>query len=336
MYFLLIITLALALLLIFNTLASILATLLCSAAASSCGSAFKLSAQQKSQGIFALRIFPTAAAIVFITAFLLPAYFLFEPNKSGEVVSVKLIVLALVSVLGIVLAFYKVFLTSRATRQLLQNWLLNAKPIVIEGISVPVYSIEHPFPVIAVVGAVRPKMFIAQQIFDLLEASEIKAAVAHEQGHLVSQDNLKRALMRFCRDLILIPHGRGLERAWAENSEIAADEYAARTGGKTMALNLASALIKIARLVPAGTHPAMPAGAFLIGEQIGGVSGRIQNLLKLTESENPCASQSQIRSGIKSWIYLSCMISAVSLLAAHQTILLFVHETLEIVVKLLR
>lgn len=335
MYFLLIITLALAALLVFNTLASILATVLWRRAAIF-GLAIDLTARHKAQRIFAWRIFPLAAAFLFITAFMLPAYFLFEPQKSGEIVSLKLTLLAVISGLGMISACYRVLLTSRATKQLLNNWLRNAEPIIIKNVSIPVYTIHHSFPVVAVVGAIRPKMFVARQIFDSLEPAEIQAVITHEQGHLVSQDNLKRALMRFCRDLILIPHGSELERGWAETTEIAADEYAARAGGKNMALNLASALVKIARLVPDGAHPAMPAGAFLIEAQTSGVSERVCNLLALIQTENFGAKLDQNKSTINFWIYLSGIASIIFLLATRQTILLTVHEALEVAVSILR
>ena len=335
MYFLLLAALVLTSLLIFNTLASILATFIWRAQIAA-GFVNKLTARQKSQRIFALRVFPPIAAFIFITAFLLPAYFLFEPNKSGETVSTKLILLTSISVLGIFSAVYRVFLTWQATRRLTQNWLREAEPITIEGVSIPVYSIQHPFPVIAVVGAFRPQMFIARQIFDSLERGEIQAAIAHEQGHLISKDNLKRALMRFCRDLLLFHHGRQLERAWAESAEIVADEYAAGTGGNKMALNLASALIKIARMVPPETCPAMPAGAFLIAESNCDISGRVRNLLHLTEDNSSNLNPHEFGSGINLWIYPSAVVSLIFFLAMHRSVLLAIHDGLEIVVKLLR
>ena len=110
-------------------------------------------------------------------------------------------------------------------------------------------------------------MFIASQIFDSLNEQELQAAIAHEYGHLVARDNFKRTLMRVCRDLLVFPFGRSLDNAWAENVESAADEYAAQTGGNLTAINLASALVKIARIVPNNSKPAMPSGTFLLTEQ---------------------------------------------------------------------
>ncbi len=75
-----------------------------------------------------------------------------------------------------------------------------------------------------------------------------------------ARDNLKRGFMRICRDvLLIIPSGRTLDRHWSAASETAADEHAAERGGD-VALDLASALVKVARMIPAGARPAMPSG----------------------------------------------------------------------------
>ncbi len=54
---------------------------------------------------------------------------------------------------------------------------------------------------IAVVGAFRPKMFIAEQIFLSLDKQELAAAVAHECGHLAARDNLKRLILKISQTL---------------------------------------------------------------------------------------------------------------------------------------
>ena len=65
--------------------------------------------------------------------------------------------------------------------------------------------------------------------------------------------------------LLIIPCGRSLDRAWSEASESAADEHAAQTEF-AVALNLASALVRIARMIPAGQRQVMPrVSAFLVG-----------------------------------------------------------------------
>src|SRR6185295_18024879 len=115
-----------------------------------------------------------------------------------------------------------------ATSRLTADWLRKAVPIKIEGVAITTYRIDHAFPVIAIVGVLRPRLFVASQVLSLLTPDELAAAVAHENGHLAARDNLKRGLMRACRAaLLIIPTGRFLDRAWSEAAEEAADENAA-------------------------------------------------------------------------------------------------------------
>ncbi len=228
MYYFLGISIFLASLLVLNFLVSLAASLIWNFAEKH---TLNWSPRKRKQAIFALRIFPLAAALIFVLAFLLPSYLLFEPHSPDEIVSPKLAVPALLSLFGITFALFRVFGTFRRTRNLLKSWLERSEKISLEEISVPVYRLRHPFPVIAVVGTFRPKMFIAEQIFDELSREEISAAIRHETGHLAERDNLKRTLMRVCRDLLVLQMGRRLEIAWSENAEIAADEFAAQKGG---------------------------------------------------------------------------------------------------------
>ena len=240
------------------------------------------SARARSRFLFALRFGPPAGAFICVTLLLIPSYLVYEPHATAEVVGKKLGTIALLSAFGLALALWRGISSWLATRTLLKQWLAASQPIPIAGIGVESFRIAHGFPVIAVVGTIRPRLFVASHVLDSLSEEELRAAVAHECGHLAARDNLKRALIRVCRDLLaLVPCGRTVDRAWAESAEAAADEYAAGCGRGT-ALNLASALIKIARLVPSGARPMMPAAAFLIGDATDGVMGRVRRLIELS------------------------------------------------------
>lgn len=333
MYYFLGISIFLASLLVLNFLVSLAASLIWNFAERH---TMNWSPRGRKQAIFALRIFPLAAALVFVLAFLLPSYLLFEPHSPDEIVSPKLAVPALLSLFGITFALFRVFGTFRRTRNLLKSWIERSEKISLEEISVPVYCLRHPFPVIAVVGTFRPKMFIAEQIFDQLSREEISAAIRHETGHLAERDNLKRTLMRVCRDLLVLPMGRRLEFAWSENAEIAADEFAAQKGGDQAAVNLASALIKIARIVPPKTAPAMPLGAFLIEENNADITFRVRRLLQL--SGNAEVSKRifsfSTRLGIQAGFAMVC--AALLFLATNKDVLFSIHTALEKFVALLQ
>lgn len=236
---------------------------------------------ERARVAFALRVSPALISLAVVAALLLPAYVAHEPAGTGETVGFKLLLLSALSAAGLACACWRVFSSWRATRRLLRDWMKNARPVGLRGCRVPAYVLRHRFPVVAVVGVLRPRLFVAEGLFAELTADEISAAVAHELGHVSARDNLKRALMRVCRDALLFnPCGHALDRQWAEASEAAADEHAAARGGR-VALDLASALVKVARLVPDGARPSMPAAALLIGD--GGLDGRVRRLLKLAE-----------------------------------------------------
>lgn len=280
--------------------------------------------------IFALRIFPVVSALLFVSFFLLPAYLKFEPRASRETIGTVQMALSVVSFAGIFTALYRVLRSRLITRRLISGWLNKAEPLFIKGVTVPVYRICHPFPVIAVVGIFRPQMFVAEQVFDSLTAEEFQAAITHENGHLAARDNLKRILMRICRDSLIIPLGRNLDSEWSISAEAGADEYAAQSGGNPSAINLAAALVKIARIVPRGAKPSIPAGAYLIEEQTAAIAFRVEKLLNITERRSTAVKPNS-KSAIR---LIACLcLAAVLFLAADYNFLYRIHQTLELVVK---
>lgn len=315
MYYLIAITLSLAVLLVLNFLVSLLATIAWRAFSPLVQNR---SAQSRAQLIFGLRIQPMVGTLVVITFFLLPAYFLFEPHTTDEVVSTKLALLAVISAVGIATALRRVFKTMRATSQLVSDWLDHAEELSIPGVAIPVYKISHSFPIFAIVGTLRPRMFIAAQVLESLGEQEVEAAIAHEFGHLAARDNFKRILLRICRDLLIIPCGESLDRAWAENVEAAADEHAARSGGRQTALSLASALVKIARMVPVGTNPALKASAFLINGQTCDVTWRVRKLLEIAGNPGFFENRRRFWTGFPQWIYAAVIFISILFLATDQ------------------
>src|ERR1700682_1082695 len=243
------------------------------------------SAEARARTVFHLRVGPAALSMLLAVLFLIPAYLVYEPRATHEKISLKLAALALISLVGIGLALFRGLAAWRATQRLTADWKAHGKPVQLDGIGVRAYLIDHSFPIIAIVGALRPNLFIARRVLESLTPDEIVAALAHESGHLATWDTLKRGVLRACRDVLLIvPSGRSLDTAWAEASECAADEYAARDG-RERALDLASALVKIARMIPGGSRPTMPAGAFLLGDDdSSGVKWRVRRLGPLAGS----------------------------------------------------
>jgi len=293
----------------------------------------RLSAGLRAEILFTLRVSAPAIALIAVAAVFVPAFIAHEPHTTGEVVSKKLAALALISATGFGLALTKAFRSWLATHALLRDWLARAQRIQLEGVATPTFSLSHSFPIIAVVGTFRPRLFIAEHLLQSLTKEELTAAIAHECGHLAARDNLKRSLLRVCRDVLILPCGRGLDRAWSEAAECAADEHAARQSALT-ALNLASALVKIAKMIPAKGQAAIPVGVFLVGaEESRGVKARVRRLLDL-------ASRDQRRLGsipakILPVTALGLLAAIAIAVASNPHVLINVHHLIERVVGVL-
>lgn len=332
MYELLGICLALAALLTFNAAASLLASAFWRLLQSR---AQYWPAKTQAQTLFALRVFPGLAAFICVLTLLLPAYLIHEPRHKAEEVSLKLGALALISAVGLLLAVWRGLAAWIVTRKLVKNWLSKSVPVKLPQTSVPAYRLSHSFPVIAVVGLFKPKLFIADYLFDSLTSEELSAAVEHECGHIATRDNLKRALLRICRDVLtIVPCGRVLDREWAAASEAAADDFAARKGDE-IALDLASALVKIARMVPAGIHPTLPVSAFLIGENLSSIKFRVGRLTESSDSRTiPFAKPSLVASAL--WLTSGILLVTALIAATDANSLSAIHHLIEIIVSTLR
>jgi Zn-dependent protease with chaperone function len=333
MYEFLGITLVLAMLLTVNAVAT--------AAAAGVWRLFKrpllyCSARTRAELLFVMRMGPPVIAIVWIVAFMIPSYLVYEPYRTNEFVSKKLGALAAISAIGVACAFWRGLRSWRATRSLLKQWLSDATPIKLDGLDVPAFRLRHSFPIIAVVGTLRPRLFIAEHVLNSLSGDELGAAIAHECGHMVAHDNLKRSLLRASRAaLLIIPCGRSLDRAWGEASESAADEYAAQKSS-SVALNLASALVRIARLIPAGEQAVMPSSAFLVGgEETRGVKERVKRLVELasTDPKLLVSGAPLIRFG--PWLILLSVVIIGLTIESRPSVLVTVHSFIEHIVVVL-
>jgi Zn-dependent protease with chaperone function len=332
MYELLGISVILAALMLLNAGASLITALLWRLTAPVVAS---YSARTRSELLFTVRMAAPAFAVLAVLLLVIPSYVDYEPRATPEVVSKKLAALALLSLASIAFALWRTVRSVRATAELRKQWLSQAEPIRMPGIGVPAFRIPHHFPIIAIVGTWRPKLFIADNVLSSLSEEEMAAAIAHECGHLAARDNLKRTLLRLCRDsLLLVPFGRTVERLWADNAESAADEFAARQSAAT-ALNLASALVTIAKMVPVGARADVPLGAYLVGaEGTQGVKSRIRRLIEMGSNNSLKPTSSSLSHLLP---VLSLIIFAViaGIFASNAQILLGVHAILEIAVQLL-
>ena len=225
--------------------------------------------------LLALRYTPTILAALFTGLILLPAFLRLEPRRSGERIGALMIFLVLASLLPLLAGPLRGLRSALATARLARRWRTGATPIALPGSPVPVFAIDEEFPLVALVGILRPRLYVARGVLRRCSAPEMAAIVAHETAHYRRLDNLKRLLLCSCPDFLSFSAAAGeLERAWSEGCDRAADDDAARRGSR---LDLAAALVKVARALEAPAPASGLFAAFCRGDDI---AARVRRLLR--------------------------------------------------------
>jgi hypothetical protein len=212
--------------------------------------------RRRSGSLFVLRMLPAAASTGLVLGLLVPAYGLFEPRVTAEKAGPALFA-CIILALGLIGAgLYRAGMSWLATRRLERMWTSASVGSVRLGIPVRSYRVPSELPLAALVGVVRPRLFVSGQFLDALSENERQAVLQHEAGHLRSLDNLKRTAMKLAPDwLSLSPVGNEIEAAWAVVAEEEADDHAVGPD-RTLSLDLAGALLKAVRLTPVRCAPA--------------------------------------------------------------------------------
>jgi bla regulator protein blaR1 len=237
--------------------------------------------------LFALRLLPAALGAIAALALASAAWLRFEPRHTSETPGVLLTTVSGAGLTLILLALLRGVRAWRAGRALERQWTADGTPVQVPGVALPTYRIVHPWPVVCVVGTLRPRLFVAEKVLDACTPDELASVLAHEAGHVTARDNLKRLAAKFLPDVMpWIPAGRALDKAWESAAEAAADARAAaaRPGGS---LDLAAALLRVARLATAGAWVPVPARALFDGASVG---PRVERLLS-DEADAPSTAR---------------------------------------------
>jgi Zn-dependent protease with chaperone function len=231
----------------------------------------------RSRRLLWLRAVAPLASVAIALGILTPAFAIFEPERPSEMAGPLIIVLALVASMQLAVSLWIAIASALRTRAAARAWLQNSVALVVDPpAGVPAYAIDSVAPIVALVGAVRPRLLAARSVVDACTPGELAAIVAHERGHLHSRDNLKRWLMNCMPDLLRwTPIHREIDSAWHDAAEDAADD-AATTGDAASRVDLAALLIKIARLTPEPVWPAATVSPFV---EPRGLNRRVRRLL---------------------------------------------------------
>jgi hypothetical protein len=223
--------------------------------------------------LFRLRLLPAAVATMSAFGVALPIYLWFEPRDTDETIARTLIAIALIGLSLLARGAWRAAAAWRATHLVRHAWERRGRRLDMPGIRMPVFAIDESFPTVAVIGFSRPALFIAERLLRECSGDEVRAMLSHECAHVSSRDNFKRFVIRACPDFVR--RGGALDLAWAAAAEEAADATAA-AARPAAALDLAQALIRVARLAPSPFPPEL-ASAFYLG---GSIESRVRRLVE--------------------------------------------------------
>ena len=204
------------------------------------------SARSSADLLFILRMLPLALSSVVTLGFTLPSFLLLEPRSTNEAVGKAPLALGFCCLIligvGVARAWTAQLRASRTLVKWLDGSMLMESQITESGEAVPIFRTGNDAPTLTVAGVCAPKVLVSEAAVAMLSPAELRTALRHEIAHALRYDNLKKLVFRFS----VFPAMAGLEQAWSEETEMAADDAAVTSFHD--ALDLAAALIKVSRL----------------------------------------------------------------------------------------
>jgi beta-lactamase regulating signal transducer with metallopeptidase domain len=224
--------------------------------------------------LFGLRVLPLATSVVITFALVVPSFQLLEPRSIHEGTGTIPLTLGVFALLLIACGCYRVITAQIKTSRTVARWLEGANPLNVNSDAQMVtFRSRREAPPLTLMGVRRPRVLVSESAVALLSHEELRVALQHELAHMQSRDNLKKLVFRFCP----FPGMARLESAWSQAAELAADDAAVSNLGD--AIDLASALVKLSRLVPVEAAPVCT-----VGFVTGSISARVARLLVWDEA----------------------------------------------------
>lgn len=287
----------------------------------------QVSPQRSSQYLFTLRIAPSVLTLILAALFVVPAFLRFEPRTTGEPVPLSLALLAAIALTVLVGAFSRSATALLQSNRVMRSWMKGAveQPSTLNGVRV--YRCKLDFPVIAVLGVWRTRIFVSDGLYAVLTTEELEAALRHEIVHVNSRDTLKKLLLHAAPKIFPAIDVLGsIRESWARVCELSADEQAV-CHGEHSTHSLASALVKVARV----SHPMeMPTlSAALTNDPENFLGYRVERLLQISTANT---NNSSDRNVLAHPMSVCCGLLMLGLLAYPQALSL-THELLEFFVR---
>jgi hypothetical protein len=202
--------------------------------------------------LFALRLLPAGFALFCVATLCVPSYLWFEPEAAGEEAGFICLIAA---AFGTALWMISIARAIRAGIQSIRSvrrWEAIGAAASLPGSRIPIITIPRAGRLVALAGILRPRLILSSDVAGALDREQLEAAMRHEIAHYASRDNLKRLLLLIAPGFFLAD----LDRVWKQFAEWAADDRAVE-GNFLHSVDLAEALVRVARLSPGSPPPAL-------------------------------------------------------------------------------
>ncbi len=211
----------------------------------------------RTDAILVVRSLPLVIAASSALLVFLPSWWRHEPENTGEKVSLLLFLAAVASIAPIFRGAFRAGRMFLRTRDRMLVWRDRSRDAGIVQSSFEVLEVRSRDLALCVGGYLRPTIYASTDVIGSLAPAEFEAALAHEESHARSLDPLRLLWMGSCPDFLpWFSLDAPWRRMFARACEFAADARAV-SGNQEVALDLSSALIKVARL---GTVPKTTGG----------------------------------------------------------------------------
>ena len=279
----------------------------------------RLPARRYANLLFTLRVLPLVLSALITLAFTLPSFLLLEPRSSGEWIGVGPLLLGLSCISLFTYGVRRAITAQVRTSHVVAGWLNGASAMESRP-GIPVFRTGKHTPTLTVVGLREPKVLVSENAISALTPEELQTALRHEAAHIRARDNMKKLLFRFSA----FPGMGGLEYAWSQAAEMAADDDAVSSFRD--ALDLAAALIKLSRQSPA--PPSAELATALLHSSTESLKARVQRLFA-------CDTAHASQNARRSWWYLLPPVAALllGLVIAYPTLISHMHTFTEWLVQ---
>src|SRR5688572_25827244 len=172
-------------------------------------------ADSRARGLALFRLLPAFAAMALTLLVLAPGYYAHEQRAELESAGLLLTLCAAGGALILLCAVVRTCRAVTQTAKLRRSWLAKARPLNLPHAGMRAFEIDLAFPLVAVLGAVRPRLFISTTVLRACTEDEIAAIIEHERRHVLSADNIMRVLMDAAPDALALTRlPRRLAEEW--------------------------------------------------------------------------------------------------------------------------